>query len=89
MLYVAAGIFLLAGTANAGPVTLYDNLGAATNSQDKVLSSDQGTLAESFSTGKTAVMLVDVQLKLFRIGAGNGSIEVYLYRDNGGPGDGG
>jgi hypothetical protein len=88
-LYAAAIISSLASTASAGSVTLYDNLGAATNSQDKVLSSDQGTLADSFSTGKDAVMLVDVQLKLFRIGAGNGSIEVYLYSDNGGPGVGG
>jgi hypothetical protein len=88
-LYVAAGILVLASTASAASVPLYDNLGATTDGQDGVADSALGPLANSFSTGATAVMLTDVKIKLVLVGEPRDELipcELYLYKDNGGPG---
>jgi hypothetical protein len=84
-------ILSLAGSATAGPVTLYDNLGATTDGQDGVKPAALGPLANSFSTSNTAVTLTDVKVKLVIVGQPNqtGVIEVSLQSDNGGPGVGG
>jgi hypothetical protein len=55
-------VSLLATAANAGSLTLYDNLGQTTAGTLGVAASFGGPPADSFSTGATSVFLADVQL---------------------------
>jgi hypothetical protein len=89
--YAAAVILALASTLSAASVTLYGNLEARTDGQDGVTASALGPLADSFSTGGTALNLTDVKVKLVIVGqrSENGIIEATLHSDNGGPGVGG
>jgi hypothetical protein len=59
-------VSLLATAANAGSLTLYDNLGQTTAGTIGIAASNGGPLADSFSTGATSVFLTDVQLP-FRV----------------------
>jgi hypothetical protein len=78
---ILATLALLLGRgAPAKAAILYDNLGATTSSNDSI--SLFGPLADSFSTGASAVILTDVKVLLS--GAPNeGSTDVQLLGDDG------
>src|SRR5208337_735119 len=56
------GLILSLGSVARGDITLYDNLNATSSGDGSV--DDSGELADSFSTGSTAVTLTDVMLSL-------------------------
>jgi hypothetical protein len=95
MLLLLAVVALLlggVGQARAGTITLYNNLSATSGGADFVAANPpsnpnnvaQGPLADSFSTGASAVNLSDVKLLLglFPNGTTTGSITVTLNSDS-------
>jgi hypothetical protein len=78
---------LLATAANAGSVTLYDNLGATTDGADGIdPTTGLGPLADSFSTGSSNILLSDVKallgVQFTGTGPGPGSVTAYLLSNN-------
>jgi hypothetical protein len=81
VLGVVACVLFLGGSVNAG--VLYDNLPAVTDGVDPIVGF--GPLADSFSTGATAVGLTNVSVRLTNGGSpGTGNIMVSLAPDTGG-----
>jgi len=73
---------LLATAANAGSVTLYDNLGAAASGADQIDNTVFGPLSDSFSTGGSVTLLTDVKVSLVVQGNPTGSITITLNSDS-------
>ena len=70
-----ACVSLLAVAANAGPVTLYNNIGAdyiGNGGEDPIDTTlGIGPIADSFSTGSSSVQLTDLKLLLMVVGTPN------------------
>ncbi len=64
-LSLACLALLLGGAGPARATVIYDNLNAATNGNFNFVSAPDGPLADSFSTGSSAVGLVDVKVQLY------------------------
>jgi hypothetical protein len=77
---VCAGLLCFGTGAADADTILYDNLNGTTNPADSIAL--LGPLADSFSTSTSRGSLTDVQVRLIRQGAPQGSITVNLLSDN-------
>jgi hypothetical protein len=87
--WIAACVGLFAGTASAGTVTLFNNIGAnylTNGGADPIDDSVFGPLSDSFMTPGTPVLLTDVQVSVMVEGTPNpgGSVTITLNADSAG-----